>query len=251
MGAELTTGRPRLPAHEIELIRRQRQRPTLTQFDGLHLQKLRVDLAEAISAVDPPPRDVLDIFCGTRPYEELLPPGARCIGLDIDDHYGTADVISTEFLPFEDESFDLVMCTSGFYYVEDSAQGVAEIERVLRPGGTALLTVPLIWEYDRDLLEHRFTGPELARLFAGWDDVKVMENGGRAVSWAMLSGRLFEMVEQAVPDAPRRLVHPLFAAIYLGINLIAMVADWGESRFVRSSMVLPMNLTLTARKPAG
>ena len=124
---------------------------------------------------------MLDIYCGSRPYEDLIPPGSRYTGLDIDDRYGTADVVTQEFLPFPDESFDLVLCTEGFHYVPDPIHGLAEIERVLRPGGRVVLTVPLVWQYDRTILEHRYTGPELAALLAGWDDVEVIENGGHAV----------------------------------------------------------------------
>src|SRR5215218_2546857 len=88
--------------------------------------------------------------------------------------YGVADVLSAQFLPFPDESFDLVMCVEGFHYLADPEDGVAEIRRVLRQGGHALISVPLVWEYDRTVLEHRFTGPSLKRLFSGWEDVSVV-----------------------------------------------------------------------------
>ena len=44
---------------------------------------------------------------------------------------------------------------------------------MLRPGGTLVLTLPLVWEYDRRIVERRYTGPGLAELFEGWDDVWV------------------------------------------------------------------------------
>jgi hypothetical protein len=67
------------------------------------------------------------------------------------------------------------MCTEGFHYVLDPHASEAEIRRVLRPEGPALSSVPLVWEYDRTVLEYRFTGPSLERLFAGWDEVAAIE----------------------------------------------------------------------------
>lgn len=233
-------------------IRRSRRHPRPTQFDYLHLRQLLEDLASALENVRGPVRDVLDVYCGTRPYEDLLPAGARCVGLDIDDRYGTADVVTNEFLPFPDASFDLVLSTEAFHYVSDPAAGVAEIHRILRPGGTALITVPFVWEYDRTTLEHRFTGPSLASLFREWDDVEVVENGGRAVSWTTLTASMLRLAESHLPRRLRLdvLVRPLFPASYLLVNGIGVLLDRLERRHPRNRFALPMNLLLTARRPA-
>jgi SAM-dependent methyltransferase len=195
---------------------------------------------------------VLDIYCGARPYEDLLPDGSRCTGLDIDDRYGFADVVSDEFLPFPDESFDLVMCTEAFQYVPDPAQGIAEIMRVLRPGGRAIITVSLVWQYDRTILEHRYTGPELAALFADWDDVEVVENGGYAVAWATLTGRILSMLQRAVArSSVRRVLSPAFSFMYLLINGLATGLGRLERRHFVGRHTLPMNLRVTGRRPMG
>ncbi len=234
-------------------IRRTRRHPRPIQSDYLHLRILVRDLATALVKLDPPVRDVLDVYCGTRPYDDLLPHGARCTGLDINNLYGATDVVSDEFLPFANESFDLVMCLEAFHYVEDPVYGVAEIRRVLRPGGRAIVAVPLVWEYDRTILEHRYTGPELSALFDGWEEVDVIENGGRAVSWTTLTGHLVDLVEQGLSRRSRalgRFLRPLFVASYLTINGTGILLDLGERRWLqRSPFTLPMNLLLTARRP--
>ncbi len=46
-----------------------------------------------------------------------------------------------EHLPFERESFDTVVCWDVIEHVRDPRAVLAEIARVLRPGGTALITV--------------------------------------------------------------------------------------------------------------
>jgi SAM-dependent methyltransferase len=236
----------------VAKMRRTRRQPRVTQFDYLHMRRLVDDLAAALARVGADAKDVLDVYCGARPYDDLLPPGAAATGLDVPGNpYGVADVVTDDFLPFADESFDLVMCIEAFHYVADPAHGVAEIGRVLRPGGHALVAVPLVWEYDRTILEHRYTGPELASLFAGWNDVSVVENGGRAVSWATLTGSLAGMIQWNLPDRRRlRLgVRPVFTGFYLLVNALGFLLDWAERRYVRSSATLPMNLLLTARRP--
>ena len=245
------SARPMLPEGVLAEMRRTRRHPRPTQFDYLHLRRLADDLARALREVPPGVVDILDVFCGTRPYDDLLPAGARTIGLDIDEHYGPVDVATHEFLPFEDDSFDLVICIEAFHFVPDPIHGVAEIGRVLRPGGTALVTIPFMWEYDRTTLEHRFTEPELEQLFAGWDDVAVVENGSRGVSWALLTGRVLNLAEGGVPKRMRGLTGPLFAAVYAAINAIGMLIEAADVRFVRGTHRLPMNLLLTARNPGA
>lgn len=236
----------------LDDMRRTRRYPRPTQFDYLHVRRLVDDLAFVLEQVGQKASDVLDVFCGTRPYDDLLPSGARITGLDIPGNpYGVADVVSDEFLPFPDASFDLVLCLEAFHYVLEPEKGVAEMARVLRPGGYAVVAVPFVWEYDRTVLERRFTGPELEHLFRGWEDVSVIENGGRAVAWATLTGSLAQMVEWHIPERRtlRRLLRPPFAGFYLVLNGVGGLLDRLERRLARSSLTLPMNLLITARRP--
>jgi SAM-dependent methyltransferase len=241
---------PTVPNAVVEQIRRSRRHPRATQFDYLHVRRLVEGLADAVGRLDGEVRDVLDVYCGSRPYDDLLPPGSRIIGLDIDHphySYGVADVITDEFLPFPDASFDLVLCTQAFHYVLEPRAAVAEMRRVLRPGGTVLITVPVVWEYDTGTPEHHYTEPVLRRLFDEWDETSVVEGGGWGVSWAAVTATLFHQLEER--RAARAILRPLFAALYLGINGVGLLFEALDRRFVRGPMRLPMNLLLTARRP--
>jgi SAM-dependent methyltransferase len=242
---------PALAASVVEEIRRTRRHPRLTQFDYLHVNALVRDLSEAIARLDDDIHDVLDVYCGSRPYEDLFPAEARIVGLDVDDRFGLADLVTREFLPFDDESFDVVLCTQAFYYVEDPVAGLAEIRRVLRPGGTVVITVPVVWEYDRDNPEHRFTEPMLRRLFDGWSEVRVVESGGWGVSWAAVTGSLFNRVEErlAARRVLRAVFRPAFATLYVCINLAGRALEAVDRRLVRGPLRLPMNLLVSARRP--
>jgi SAM-dependent methyltransferase len=239
-----------LSAAELAAVRDSRRRPRRTQFDYLHARRVVDDLAARLRRVEQPVRDALDVWCGSRPYEDLLPAGVRWTGFDVPDNpYGVADVVSAEFLPFEDASFDVVLCVEAFQWIRDPRHAVAEFRRVLRPGGTAIVTLPYAYEYDRTNFERRYTGNELVELFDGWDAVELSENGGRGVAWAVLTG---SMLDHAVGRG--RVAHaawPLLAATYATINAVGTVLAWVEDRHGPGSVAFPMNLMVAARRPAG
>ena len=92
----------------------------------------------------------LDIGCGQRPYEHLV-ASTQYIGLEIDTPVaraiGKADVYySGERFPFEDASFDSVMLNQVFEHVFNPSTFLLEVNRILKPGGRMLLTVPFVWD---------------------------------------------------------------------------------------------------------
>ena len=242
--------RPRVAsASELRAIRRSRRHPSITQHDYLHLRHLVAGLRESLTGV-PGVTDVLDVWCGSRPYENLLPAGVRCIGLDVAANpYGVADVVSDELLPFPDQSFDLVTCVQAFQYMPEPEHVVSEFERVLRPGGTVLVSSVFGYWYLRSHFEARYTEQQLRALFAGWDAVDVREDGGRTVTWTVLGGSLLHGLEQRVTATRAlRLLRPAFLTSYALLNMLGLVLERAE-RGREGAAALPTNLTLTARKP--
>ena len=233
----------------VGAARRTRRHPRPWQFDYLHLRRLLDDLRPALARVAEPGGVVLDVFCGSRPYDDLVAPGVRVVGLDIDDRYGVADIVTTEFLPCEDASYDGIACIEAFHYVADPAHGVAQFRRVLRPGGRVVVSVPLVWEFDRQIVEHRYTSGSLRQLFDGWDDVVVVENGGRAVSWALVTGTLLHACEEALGRRLPRAARAAFVPTYLGLNGMGAALDAVEQRRRHPRHVLAPNILLTARRP--
>jgi SAM-dependent methyltransferase len=184
-------------------------------------------------------QDVLDVYCGARPYEPLFSPGTHYVGLDIDDAYGCADIVSDELLPFPDKSFDLCFCTQAFYYVPDGPHAVAEFARVLRPGGHAIVTVPVVYPGT----ERLYSRAQLAELFEGWERVTIVDNGRSVVSLMTLAGYLGHELEKRSSSRLR----PGFAALYALMNLIGEVGDRAERRLLASSDALPTNLLVHAQ----
>lgn len=93
---------------------------------------------------------VLDVGCGRKPYRDLV-PAERYTGVDIDTAVtrtlAAADVYyDGRMLPFADGSFDAVLCSQVLEHVFTPETFLAEIRRVLRPGGFLLLATPFVWD---------------------------------------------------------------------------------------------------------
>jgi SAM-dependent methyltransferase len=90
---------------------------------------------------------LLDLGCGEgRHTREALRRGARVVALDRDAITGTDGAAGVRAdglrLPFPDGSFDRVIAAEVLEHVPDDRGAMAELVRVLRPGGLAAVTVP-------------------------------------------------------------------------------------------------------------
>jgi SAM-dependent methyltransferase len=242
--------RPPLSPRVLERVRVERAHPTRFQPDYMMLRFLRERIVYALSRIDTPVTSVLDVWAGTRPYRELLPPHETYVSIDLDEHFGPQDVVSKEFLPFADQAFDLIMFTEGFYYLADPAAGAAELRRVLRPGGHALITVPYAWEYDTAAIEHRYTRMTLYRVFEPeWEEIWVGENGGYAAAWATVTGRVLRGVHEFGPAGRRRLTGPLLPLAYRAVNAVGLRLEQFEEQNFTGPYAMPAGITLIARRP--
>ena len=94
-----------------------------------------------ISQVDVSGR-ILDNGCGIGELSDALPE-ADITGLDISTEmvriagkeYDRTLIGDSQILPFNDESFDTIMARSLIHHLPDPGKGLAEMARVLRPGG--------------------------------------------------------------------------------------------------------------------
>ncbi len=129
---------------------------------------------------------VLDVGAGEAPWCSLM-PGADYFGVDIDaaGEFGMGrnpriTYYDGHVLPFADENFDHVLLVEVLEHVPDPATFLTELKRVLRSGGTLVLTVP--WSARLHHLPHdytRFTRFRLKDMLAsaGFTDVTVAERG--------------------------------------------------------------------------
>lgn len=77
-------------------------------------------------------------------------------------------------LPFEDDSFDFIICNHVLEHIPDDTKAMKELYRVLAPGGTAIVQVP--YEADRATTfeDNTITDPqERTKIFGQYDHVRV------------------------------------------------------------------------------
>jgi SAM-dependent methyltransferase len=108
-----------------------------------------------------------------------------------------------------DASFDCVICTQTLLLIYDVQAAIATLERIIRPGGTALVTVPGVSRICREEADAwgdfwRFTSMSARRLFEepfGGDAVQVETYGNVLTATAMLHGIAAEELKPAELDA--------------------------------------------------
>ncbi len=107
-----------------------------------------VEVAAAIVRASGP-RAILEVGCGTGVFAERMTadnPAATVIATDQSERFVQltaergvdARLADVKDLPFADDSFDLVAAMWMLYHVPDLDRGLAEVRRVLRPGGRFL-----------------------------------------------------------------------------------------------------------------
>lgn len=118
----------------------------------------------------------------------LAPEGARIVDLGAGGRRISPGTIAVDFvpdpntnvvgdvqrLPFADGTVDLVYATGLLEHVADERAVVAEIRRILKPGGLAHLEVPFLEQYHEDPIDvRRLTAPGLERALqsAGFETV--------------------------------------------------------------------------------
>lgn len=95
---------------------------------------------------------LLDVGCGKKPYKKLFVNVTEYIGMDIDNpgHDHSNEDIDIFYdgkrFPFADSSFDSVLTNQVFEHVFNPVEFMSEVNRVLKPGGHLLLTVPFMWD---------------------------------------------------------------------------------------------------------
>ena len=109
---------------------------------------------------------MLDVGCGEgRHIFGVMQdyPNMKCVGLDMDEeslikaeegyeYFKTISNTETDFLkgsayelPFEDNTFDLIVCSEVLEHLHEYNDAIKEIYRVLKPGGKFYASVPASW----------------------------------------------------------------------------------------------------------
>ena len=77
-------------------------------------------------------------------------------------------------LPFDDNSFDFILCNHVLEHIPDDTKAMKELYRILRPGGTAILQIPQDLQRANTFEDNSITSrKERAKIFGQYDHVRV------------------------------------------------------------------------------
>jgi SAM-dependent methyltransferase len=129
-------------------------------------------------------RLTLDIGCGVSRYRNLFP---NRWAIDVRLQYGVDVCADAHALPFQDESFEIVLCTEVLEHVHNPQVMIDEAYRVLKRGGRCILSTRFcypIHDAPNDL--YRFTRYGLGHLFEKWKIELLQEDTGELIAISTL-----------------------------------------------------------------
>lgn len=127
---------------------------------------------------------LLDVGCGSKPYHALFNLNAY-VGVDWPQSGHSQQTVDAfadaQILPFASNSFDTVLCTEVIEHLPQPWTAVAEMARVLKPGGCLILTAPFVHNLHEQPHDYfRFTGYGLLALVrqCHLEPLTIWERGG-------------------------------------------------------------------------
>lgn len=198
---------------------------------------------------------VLDVGCGLKPYRPILlaaPSRATVyLGLDLaEPRYGGDPDLTWDgrTIPLPNAAVDSALSTEVLEHCPDPAGILSEVNRVLKPGGFFLLTVPFLWPlHDAPYDEFRFTPFSLRRLLgqAGFEHIEVRALGGWDAALAQMVGLWVR--RRPMRETVRRVLQKLVLPVYRRL----LAGDRPPAAFDMNVMVTGFCVTARASGQAG
>jgi SAM-dependent methyltransferase len=172
--------------------------------------------------------DLLDVGCGTKPYKEMFNV-ASYTGLDIASQTNREIGIADDFydgkrFPYQDSLFDSVLCNQVLEHVFNPDEFLTEINRVLKPEGQLLLTVPFVWdEHEQPFDYARYSSFGLRALLEknGFKVIRHEKLGADAtILFQLTNAYLFKVIR----SWPRALNLLFTITVIATINLVGIIA---------------------------
>jgi SAM-dependent methyltransferase len=144
---------------------------------------------------------LLDVGCGKKPYRELFVVD-EYVGLEIDTPRSRLTSEANFFydgndFPFDNNSFDSVLCNQTLEHVFNPDNFLKEIHRVIQPGGQLLLSVPFVWdEHEQPYDYARYSSFGLAHLLRehGFEVIEVTKTAPDVSTiFQLINGYLFKI----------------------------------------------------------
>lgn len=154
----------------------------LSLWNPLYLQShfLINDIKKYLESI-PNNSVVVDIGCGTKPYQKFVQSGVKYIGIDLDTANNNVDIVSSAYeIDIESGSADYVVSFQVLEHLEEPYLMLKEAYRLLKPGGELCITFPMSWHLHEEPYDFfRFTEYGMTYLLtkAGFIQIVVIRQG--------------------------------------------------------------------------
>ncbi|MGO4563990.1 class I SAM-dependent methyltransferase [Rhizobium sp. 2YAF20] len=138
-------------------------------------------------------------------------------------------------LPYEDGTFDFVLCSHVLEHVDDPVRATAEIKRVLKPDSIAMLMAPICLAIEENYENPAITTPEGRWKHFGQDDhVRMFSRSGfiDVIKQAGLAVQEIPVVEFLAPDVCDTYGISPRSVLYLGVKQRAEAQQQTDERNV-------------------
>ena len=194
---------------------------------------------------------VLDVGCGEQPYRPWLTGASAYVGVDVEPGPGIDAVIRPgERWPLDDASFDSVLCTQVLEHDSDPQHTLAEIDRVLTPGGTAVVSVP--FAYNEHMAPYDYRRWSAAGVTADVSTrFEVVEVRKQGPAGSLLGALWLNWIEHIIGRSRglqlvRALVFPLWILYSGAVNAVARAID-----ALDRTGAFYLNVLVIAKKPSA
>lgn len=196
------------------------QKPRLTtHLDDKALENVRELYGELLE----PGMDVLDLMSGWKSHipQELKLNSLTGLALNEEEmknnpqlnDYVLHDVNQDPQLPFEDNSFDAIVCTSSLEYFTKPLELFKECARVLRPNGVFI-----------NVFSNRWFPPKVVKV---WTELQDFERMGLVTEYFLRTGEFDNLETYSIRGYPRPVEDSYFPQVTLSDPIYAV---WGKAR---------------------
>jgi SAM-dependent methyltransferase len=164
---------------EVDRVAKDRLFPSITNPSWIVLRARRHLFQRWLAQIPEEKLCILDVGGRIQPYRALLKGREqKYVAVDMRHSPLVAVVATAEQIPLRDEQFDLVICTQVLQYLQDPARAVAQMYRLLKPGGHLLLSVPAAYPRDSEHECWRFLPAGLQALVSSFGRIQIAAEGG-------------------------------------------------------------------------
>ena len=171
----------------------------------------------------------LDIGAMRPRYNHLFDASVTAVDLTANEKLGVLYGDIQEGLPFEDNSFDSIICIEVFLYLDQYEKSIGEIHRLLKAGGTAFISTPFMYRDTGDTI--RLTERFFLSHFKAFSSVQSQKLGnGFIVIWDILRRKIYSVKNKFARYLLFTLILPYFAILKI-FNLERLKDDFYSGLF--------------------